>query len=135
MAYTDALSVACKALGIGADIYWSKDKTKYTNFSDDAPQADESPVSGKKITGDVSPSKPTDIGENFIEDPEAPISQEELTKLGKFVTKGKTIDEKKAIASELNKINGNANYNVIADADKRRATYTMLMGFIKKEDK
>ena len=26
MALTDALSVACKALGIGADIYWDKDK-------------------------------------------------------------------------------------------------------------
>jgi hypothetical protein len=30
MALTDALSVACKALGIGADIYFAKDKTKYT---------------------------------------------------------------------------------------------------------
>ena len=30
MAYTDALSVACKALGIGADVYFDKDKTKYT---------------------------------------------------------------------------------------------------------
>lgn len=29
MALTDALSVACKALGIGADIYFSKDRTKY----------------------------------------------------------------------------------------------------------
>lgn len=30
MALTDAISVACKALGFGADIYWQKDKTKYT---------------------------------------------------------------------------------------------------------
>ena len=29
MALTDALSVACKALGIAADVYWDKDKTKY----------------------------------------------------------------------------------------------------------
>lgn len=29
MALTDAISVACKALGIGADVYWGKDKTKY----------------------------------------------------------------------------------------------------------
>ena len=28
MAYTDAISVACKALGIGADVYWKADKTK-----------------------------------------------------------------------------------------------------------
>ena len=29
MAYTDALSVACKALGMGADVYWDKD-SKYS---------------------------------------------------------------------------------------------------------
>lgn len=31
MALTDALSVACKALGIGADVYWSAGTTKYQN--------------------------------------------------------------------------------------------------------
>lgn len=30
MALTDALSVACKALGIGANVYFQKDTTKYT---------------------------------------------------------------------------------------------------------
>lgn len=30
MAYTDALSVACKALGFAADVYYERDKTKYT---------------------------------------------------------------------------------------------------------
>ena len=30
MALTDALSVACKALGFGADVYWSQDAGKYT---------------------------------------------------------------------------------------------------------
>lgn len=29
MATTDALSVACKALGVGADIYWEADRSKY----------------------------------------------------------------------------------------------------------
>jgi len=29
MALTDAISVACKMLGIGADVYWDKDKSKY----------------------------------------------------------------------------------------------------------
>lgn len=29
-AYTDAISVAAKALGIGADVYWEADKTKYS---------------------------------------------------------------------------------------------------------
>jgi len=29
MALTDAISVSCKALGFGADVYWDKDKSKY----------------------------------------------------------------------------------------------------------
>ena len=31
MALTDAISVACKALGFAADIYWEKDNAKYNN--------------------------------------------------------------------------------------------------------
>jgi hypothetical protein len=34
-ATTDAISVACKQLGIGADVYWAKDSTKYTQFESD----------------------------------------------------------------------------------------------------
>ena len=29
MAYTDAIAIACKGLGMSADIYFSKDRTKY----------------------------------------------------------------------------------------------------------
>lgn len=35
MALTDAISVACKALGIGADVYWQADSTKYTSSPED----------------------------------------------------------------------------------------------------
>lgn len=37
-AVTDAISVACKALGIGADIYWDRDESKYptTKAKDEA---------------------------------------------------------------------------------------------------
>jgi hypothetical protein len=31
MAYTDAISVACKSLGFAADVYFANDRTKYTN--------------------------------------------------------------------------------------------------------
>lgn len=34
MAYTDALSVACKPLGIAADVYFEKDRTKYDIYDD-----------------------------------------------------------------------------------------------------
>lgn len=38
MALTDAISVACKALGFGADIYWASGRTKYNA---DTPEQDE----------------------------------------------------------------------------------------------
>ena len=44
MALTDAISTACKALGIGADIYFEKDRTKYT----------EPPKEGKPVQPEKS---------------------------------------------------------------------------------
>jgi len=35
MAYTDALSVCCKMLGFGANVYWQKGETKYAGNDDD----------------------------------------------------------------------------------------------------
>jgi len=34
MALTDAISVSCKALGFGADVYWREDPTKYRDSQD-----------------------------------------------------------------------------------------------------
>lgn len=45
MALTDAISVACKMIGMGADIYWDKDRTKYTNTeSDTLPESQSEPT-------------------------------------------------------------------------------------------
>lgn len=44
MALTDAISVSCKALGFGADVYWDKDKTKY----DQKPEGVQKPTEIKK---------------------------------------------------------------------------------------
>lgn len=43
MALTDALSVACKSLGIGADVYWNKSDSKYG----DKPNNPNNPPSSK----------------------------------------------------------------------------------------
>lgn len=32
MAYTDAISIACKNLGMAADVYYEKDRTKYNSY-------------------------------------------------------------------------------------------------------
>lgn len=44
MAETDALSVACKKLGIGADVYFSADRTKYSLTVDDSKKIGENDV-------------------------------------------------------------------------------------------
>lgn len=56
-AYTDAISVACKALGVAADVYWDKDPTKYTekqqyneNKPKNEPKTDKKPQSVKPLT-------------------------------------------------------------------------------------
>lgn len=40
MALTDALSIACKALGVGADVYFEKDRTKYDNTTAGQPKTE-----------------------------------------------------------------------------------------------
>lgn len=44
MAYTDAVSVACKALGFAADIYWDAGRTKYSAPEDKPVQTPRYPV-------------------------------------------------------------------------------------------
>jgi hypothetical protein len=43
MALTDAISVSCKALGIGSDVYWNKDKTKYETEKADEVEPTQTP--------------------------------------------------------------------------------------------
>jgi hypothetical protein len=45
MAYTDAISVACKSLGFAADVYFANDRTKYTNQEE--PKTDIPPAALK----------------------------------------------------------------------------------------
>lgn len=61
MALTDAISVACKALGFAADVYWNADRTKY-----DQPQTAVKTEQNKPV--DVPKINPTtvDIIESII---------------------------------------------------------------------
>lgn len=43
-AYTDAISVACKALGIGADVYFEKNVTKYSDYEGESEQKEQQPT-------------------------------------------------------------------------------------------
>jgi hypothetical protein len=50
MATTDAISVACKQLGIGADVYWGSDRTKYSNEQIPESKSEKSISKEKKLT-------------------------------------------------------------------------------------
>lgn len=65
MALTDAISVACKALGFGADVYWEADKTKY---------------SGNGATGAQQPTK-----QQPQTSPQLTTSQESFGKLQQLI--------------------------------------------------
>lgn len=58
MALTDALSVAMKSLGIGADVYFEKDRTKYdTKPEGDAPKKDDAPKKEAALTDKIDNKK------------------------------------------------------------------------------
>ena len=49
MATTDAISVACKSLGMGADVYWSADRTKYSPATQEQKEEAEDTAKTKEI--------------------------------------------------------------------------------------
>lgn len=61
MALTDALSVACKALGIGADVYWAGGRTKYDTTPNDnpPPKNDTPPQKDTPTFTKAQPKQPT----------------------------------------------------------------------------
>ena len=70
MALTDAIGVACKALGMAANVYWNKDHTKYTRGDQQpANKQDALDVFNEPITDDDMP-KPVECAtpkqQNFI---------------------------------------------------------------------
>lgn len=54
MALTDAISVACKALGFAADIYWVDDRTKYGHLQESA----RTNVAASRKKAEPAPAQP-----------------------------------------------------------------------------
>lgn len=59
MALTDAISVACKALGMGANVYWGEDKTKYDAAAPETQRANASKIDEIKQASLLSEIKRT----------------------------------------------------------------------------
>lgn len=80
MALTDAISVACKALGMGADVYWQTGGTKYDLASDDKEGTNKKATISdtKHICADCAKeivSTPTNRGEIWTADDIAGYSE------------------------------------------------------------
>lgn len=77
MAYTDALSIACKSLGMGADIYFAKDRTKY----DAQPMEEQIPHQNPPTATITKPIAPQ-IGNTAVQKsaPNVPPIPEEVLK-------------------------------------------------------
>ena len=108
MAYTDALSIACKSLGIGHDIWYSNDRTKYTMPNDSAPVPEKKPV--KAVEKQETPAEHTPDTASVIEEIE-----KKLAEVGASMSK----DEKIAFAKEtIAPIIGALNYKSCTDITK-----------------
>lgn len=60
MAYTDAISVCCKMLGVGADVYWQSDRDKYTSGNPPSPAIpDENPCICENCGKEIRDAKNT----------------------------------------------------------------------------
>ena len=145
MAYTDALGVACKALGIGAKVYWNKDRTKYDDYlkneDDDIPPTTRpmkpTPPPSHEEPHKKSSTQPITAVVDFEANPEA-VSQEELSRICDYVRamggeeKKNDVDLTKLIKSENN---GKANYRKVDDENTRLMIYKAVYEKYIQEDK
>ena len=115
-ALTDAISIAAKALGIGADIYFAEDRTKY-----DKREEEPSKETPKKIT--PTPKKSEENDEKITKGVEA---------IAKVVEELKEIGVDKTIIADAIKkhysVNGkpSANYSKIKDVELLKTVYQEL---------
>lgn len=118
MAYTDALSIACKALGFSHDIYYQADRTKYTGYDIETEakpkkttQKQETPQEG------AAPSVPeTAPAEHTVET--ATIISEIASTLSKI---GENMDKEtklKFATDMILPITGDLNYKKCKDVNK-----------------
>ena len=106
MAYTDALSIACKSLGFCHDIYYAKDRTKYSLAED--------------IANDPTPEDFTAITDR-------------IQKGIAMVTKNMEKEEKDKFAQEVvAKHIGSINYMTCKDMNKLNALLNQLLEMAKK---
>lgn len=118
MALTDALSVSCKQLGMGADIYWMKDRSKY-----DVHQENSTRKTNTTPTTPATQTK-TNINQAKVENKNKGVTKQEgniRELIGKINEKAKLIargSNKDKMVEILNEIHGSTNYTTLTDPAK-----------------
>jgi hypothetical protein len=101
MALTDAISVACKSLGVGADVYWEKDRTKYTGT--DSEQLPPKQTQSQQKSGTISEKQAKRM---FAIAGNPKLVQDLLTAKGYAKSTDVKVSEYDAICKELEKMKG-----------------------------
>ena len=119
MAYTDALGIACKAIGIGHDIWYANDKTKYTMYSDDQKLSQ----STETVSANTGESKP-DIA-STLKSIQSGIN---------YLTKDMSADDKNKFVQEVVvPIIGTENYVACKETEKLEALLADLRARAQKK--
>jgi len=92
MSLTDALSVSCKALGIGADVYWEKDTTKYSRQEEEPQRPQAAPSQGANNKANDAQIKKLFATAKGKGVPDTEIKQK-LADMGKTSSKELTVNE------------------------------------------
>lgn len=132
MAYTDALGSACKNLGIGADVYWQSDKTKYTQEPNAEPAAPAERPASTKTKTKAAPIVPLSEFKEALEE----VSQELLNSLIDSVRAPHKSDrawETGTLVPLLKEVIGKPNYKAVPDpADRLKLYNTFYTKFVKE---
>jgi hypothetical protein len=106
MALTDAISVACKALGIGADVYWSQGASKYpTQEAAPEPKAEprQEPKQEPKSEPRISPQQLAQL-QRECANPDGTKNQVEADRLKQTYTNHGYTDAKSILAKDFDQI-------------------------------
>jgi len=110
MALTDALSVACKALGIGADIYWEGDISRYDNTKSEQNKQSKEKIEEKKATWEqvkdiLKQAEASGLKEQSLYDWLAGLADRKIISTKYYTTKNKGIlwteKDAEAVAQKL----------------------------------
>lgn len=114
MALTDALSVSCKQLGMGADIYWTKDRSKYdTHQENNTTKTNATTAQTKANTNQAKVESKNKVaikqGGNIKE------LIEKINEKAKLIARGSNKDK---MVEVLNEVHGSTNYTTLTDPEK-----------------